>query len=61
MPNKGIPDWKKAVIVALSSKYGQNAIARKLDIHPNTVKKYREKAEEQGRLETSGPDMEIVQ
>jgi transposase-like protein len=58
MPNNSIPDWKKAAIVAMRSKYGYNAIARKLDLHRNTVKRY---SDMDGVIETSGINMEKVQ
>jgi len=42
MPNNTIPDSKKAAIVIMSQLYGDRAIANRLDIGRQTVKKYRE-------------------
>lgn len=57
MPNNTIPDEKKAAIVALSSKYGNNAISSKLGISVNTVRKYKQLAEENGTIEMEGADL----
>lgn len=61
MANNSIPDWKKAAILALHSKYGYRAIGKRLDIHRNTVKDYIKEADETGELEASGINMEVAQ
>lgn len=60
MPNRTIPDKKKAAIVALSSKYGSNSLSNKLDVSINTVKKYRRLAEEDGFIEMDGTNLETI-
>lgn len=60
MPNKSIPDWKKAAIVGLSVKYGDRAISNRIDVSVNTVKKYREEVEENGKLQMDGANLEVV-
>lgn len=59
MANRPIPDWKKAAIVGMSAKYGYRSIAKELDINWKTVRKYKQKAEEAGRLEMDGRDLVI--
>lgn len=59
MPANSIPDWKKATIVALSQKHGYRSISNKLGVSKNTVKKYKERAENNGKLEMNGVDLEI--
>lgn len=61
MPNRQIPDWKKAVIAGMSVKYGDGSLARKLDVGKGTVRKYRKKAEKDGELEMSGPNLKVKQ
>lgn len=60
MPNNPIPDWKKAAIVGMSVKYGDTAIGKRLGLNKKTVKKYREKAEEDGMLQMEGANLEVV-
>lgn len=59
MPNNTIEDWKKAAIVALYQKYGYHAIANRLGISKNTVRRYIEKSEEDRILNTSGVNIEV--
>lgn len=61
MPNHTIEDWKKAAIVGMSRKYGDRAIAKRLDIGRSTVRNYRQEAEETGTLEMDGINLEVVQ
>lgn len=58
MANKAIPDWKKAVIVAASDKYGYRALGRKLGINFKTVRKYKKLAEDEGELQMTGINLE---
>ena len=60
MPNNSIPDHKKAAIVALSKKYGYRALESRLEVSQNTVKKYKEEAEENGGLEMDGIDLQLI-
>lgn len=54
-----IEDWKKAAIVALNQKYGSRAIGNRIGVCPNTVRRYRDMADEHGFIEMKGTNLEI--
>lgn len=54
-----IPDFKKAAICVLGTKYGNRAIGQRLDVSAPTAKKYRDMASENGKIEMDGIDMEF--
>lgn len=56
MPNRSIPDRKKAAIVALSSKYGYRAMAKEVDVSQSTVRSYVQKAQN-GEIDMDGVEI----